>query len=169
MKQYLTFLIILTFVIIGCGKKEQVKEMRDTGTVKNQYVKKGMEYLAASDVPQAIKNFDEAIRHDPTNSANYVILGQVYMKLNNLPKAVDTLRAATRVDPNDGNIYYLLAFAEGLDGRKEKAVDSAKRSVELFVQAKEQEKLVKAMALLQSLVDSTKAEGESLSEALQNL
>jgi len=159
MRKFVVLLLMLVLVV-GCGKSKEGKTKFKDFEPQTDYVKMGMEHLAKSDIPRAIGSFDEAIRQDPGNTTNYIILGQVYLRLNNVQKAIDTFNAATRVDTSNGEIYYLLAYIHGLTGNKKEAIQAVKRSVEIFIAQKNQEKLVRSMALLQSLAQSETLQGQ---------
>jgi len=151
-------LLLMIVLVVGCGSKEEKKEVKGGGqqtVVKSQqYIARGMQYLNEKDIVKAIRSFDMAIKMDPANPENYLILGQVYLRLKNYQGAVDTLMAALRVAPNNPEVYYLLATCRGLrweDEDKEKAIEAAQKSVELFMQSKNEEKFKKAVVLLKSL------------------
>jgi len=148
MKKFL-FPVLILVLFVGCDSKSQ------TGfkgvTAKKDYVSEGMKFLNEADIPRAIRSFDMAIKQDPTNVDNYLVLGQVYMRLKQYDRAVDTLSAATRVSPENGEVYYLLATSKALDGRMEGAIESAQRSVEIYMQNRDEDRFKKAVVLLKSL------------------
>ena len=146
---------IIFFIVglIGCGSKDSEKKFQGTSANKN-YIDQGMNYLSKGDIKEAIRSFDEAIRQDPSNPENYITLGQVYLRLGNPVRAIDSFSAATRVDPFSGEAYYLLATSNAIDGRMKEAVDSAQKSVEIFMQERNEERFKKSLALLKSLTET---------------
>ncbi len=159
-------LALLVAAVLGCGKADEPKEMTQASTAG---LDEGYAQLAKGDISSAIKSFDTVIQQDPTNSANYIPLGEVYLRLKNFTAAVDTFNAATRVNPLDGEAQYFLALSSMLKAQveaslgnedeveyyKNKAVAAGKQSAEIFLQAKDEEKFKKAVALVQSLVNPT--------------
>lgn len=149
MRKMLFGLIVVVF-LIGCGSKpEQTVQKPDS----KQYVDAGMNYLKQGDIANAIKSFDTSIKVDPRNPENYIVLGQVYLRLKNYQAAIDTLTAATKVDPNNGEAYYFLATSKMMrqqPGDKEQAIEEAKKSAEIFLKNNDQERLKRAIALVQS-------------------
>ena len=171
-----------TVFLNGCGSKESTEERRagtnpqrravvnrgivtDPAKVKEakRFLIAGVNSLSAGDVPEAIKNFDQAIIRNPLDSHPYLVLGQTYMRLRHYDRAADTFEAVTRVAPNNGLAYYLLSVCRGLEGKKKSAVEAAQRSVEIFQKQKNEEYLTRSLALLQGLVNSNSS-GESTRE-----
>ncbi len=153
-------LILVVFVvfIVGCGSntKEKQSSSPQVSSKSQQYIAQGMKFLNNKEVLKAIKSFDMAIKSDPANPENYIFLSEVYLKLKAPDRAIDTLRAATRVSPKNPEVQYLLATSLGIrwkDEDKQAAIEAAKKSVELFVQAKNQDQFKKAVVLLKSLTE----------------
>ena len=150
--------VILVVFIVGCGsnKKEEQVSTPQVSSKSQQYIAQGMKFLNNKEVLKAIKSFDMAIKSDPTNPKNYIFLGEVYLKLKAPERAIDTLRAAARVFPTNPEVQYLLATSLGIrwkDEDKEAAIEAAKKSVELFMQAKNQESFKRSVVLLKSLTE----------------
>ncbi|VAX36688.1 hypothetical protein MNBD_UNCLBAC01-1240 [hydrothermal vent metagenome] len=151
-------LVLGVVFMVGCGssKVEEKQGMKKQTVKSTQYITKGMQYLNQKEPIKAIQSFDMAIKANPSNPENYLILGQVYLRLQNYQRAIDTLGAAVRVDPTNPEIYYLLATSRGLRWEEEdrvKSIDAAKKSIELFMQQKNQEKFQKAVVLLKGLTE----------------
>lgn len=148
------FLFLLTVILIGCGKAEQKEEKFEGVVAKKDYVAEGFQYLQAGNVQQAIFTFDEAIKQDPANPQNYLVLAEVYIRLKNFERAEDTAAAALRVAPNNGDVYYLLGLSRTFQGKLKEATEAAQKSVEIFIQNREEEKFKKAVAMLKGLTES---------------
>ena len=168
--------IFVAVLVAGCGGSDQAKNTTDKEfqgvRAEQDYVAKGMEYLAESDIPSAIHSFDMAIKQDPTDVENYIVLGQVYLRLQQYGRAGDTFQAATRVEPTNGELYYLVAMARGLEGEKDIAIESAQKSVELFMAQKDEERFKQSVALLKGLTDSQNApeqEADAVSETASSM
>ena len=156
---------MLGITVAGCGGPKETPGEQKAPTVaqkkkmSQQYIAKGVQYLKQKDLAKAIQNFDMAIRVNPADSANYLFLAEIYLKLKSYGRAIDTLKAALRVAPDNADIYYLLAVAEGMrwEGKdRQEAVDFAKKSVALYVQRQDQEKVKRAMILLKGLMEKKK-------------
>jgi len=150
---------MLVVGIAGCGlrstdEKAQPKQKAKAKVQKNDYVAKGMEFLANKDVANAIQNFDMAIRQDPENLTNYIVLSQVYYKLGNFERSTDTLTAALKLDQENGEIYYLLAMSLSQnDDTLDAAYLTAEKAVQMFIKEKNEPGLKKSVTLLKSLKD----------------
>ena len=148
------FLLIVFLVVsfAGCERKsltkfQGVEEKRD-------YVSQGMKYLAHKDVKRAILSFDQAIKQDPTNPKNFLVLGEIYLRLKNYKGAIDTFSGAIRVDPNNGDAYYLMGIAKSLNGDIQGAVKALQKSIDLFLQQRNEQKFKLAVNLLKQLTAS---------------
>lgn len=150
MKKNVILLLSMVFVL-GCGDHKESETAFQGVTEKKDYTAQGMQYLGQSDINNAIRSFDAAIKQDPRNSKNYVVLGEVYMRLGNYTSAVDSFGAATKVDPNNADAFYLLAVSRNLQGYKDEAVKAAQRSIELYMQNKDEEKFKRSVLLMKSL------------------
>ncbi|MBU0468322.1 MAG: tetratricopeptide repeat protein [Candidatus Omnitrophica bacterium] len=149
MKRLLLGLAVIV-LLVGCGSKPEQKVQKPNS---KEYIDAGMNALKEGEIVNAIKNFDTAIKVDPRNPENYIVLGQVYLRLKNYQAAIDTLSAATKVAPNSGEAYYFLATSRMMrqnPGDKEQAIEDAKMSAEIFLRNNDQERLKKAIVLVQS-------------------
>ena len=143
-------IFLLLALIIGCGSPQRSK-FQGVEEDKN-YVAKGVKYLEDGDVLKAIRNFDMAIKNEPSNPDNYITLGQVYIRLKNYPRAIDTLSAATRVSPLNGEVYYLLAVSQRLNGDLKGALESAQRSVILYQRSGDKNQVARSATVLKNLL-----------------
>ncbi len=157
MKKIIIFLISIT-LIVGCGRKEQVKQPKKfQGVVakKRDYAAEGLQYLRQKDIANAIRSFDFAIKQDPSNVSHYMLLGEVYLRLKNYTHAIDTFTAATKVDPVNGDAYYFLAYSMLMrrgPNDLQNAVEALKKSIVIFDKTKNKTKLKRSVELLRSLV-----------------
>ena len=154
-------LIVFGVLLAGCGSNQSESKFQGVRE-KKDYVASGMQYLKNSDIPKAIQSFDLAIKQDPRNLNNYMILGNVYLRLKEYVRAVDTFSGAVIVDPSNGDAYYFLAISKRLKSNVEKtlkaaqdsraeAVKAAQRSVEIFMQNRDEVKFKRSVAFLKSL------------------
>ena len=155
------WVVLFSVFLAGCGSNQSESKFQGV-TEKKDYLALGMQYLKKSDIPRAIQNFDQAIKQDPKNLNNYMVLGEVYMKLREYARAVDTFSGAVIVDPNSGDAYYFLAIskrlkanveknAKSVEESKQEAIKAAQRSIEIFMQARDEQKFKRSVALLKSL------------------
>jgi cytochrome c-type biogenesis protein CcmH/NrfG len=155
-------LALCVLLLTGCGGKEKTEEAQTAG--KKNYIAEGMKYLQSKDIERAIRNFDLAIKQEPTNPANYLFLGQVYLKLKNVDGAADAFEGATKVAPENGDAYFFLSVARALQGRKDEAIKSVQKSADIFMQARDEEKFKRSVAVLKSLTGEVP--GTSVEEAV---
>jgi Tfp pilus assembly protein PilF len=154
-------IVFLALAFAGCGSDTnknsgQVSAPSGQGramtSLSNQgHIDEGLQNLQESDIPGAIKSFDEAIKANPTDPQGYLVLGQTYLRLKEYDRAIDTFAAASQIAPQDGEVYYLLAVSYGLAGKTDLAKENAERSVEIFQSQQNQEKFVRSVALLKGL------------------
>jgi len=148
----LVLLFAVAILAGGCGNQD-ANSMPTKASAKMDHLQEGVEFLKASNPVEAIHSFDEAIKQDPLNPTGYVVLGQTYMRMGQYDRAIDSFSAATRVAPQQGEIYYLLAVSHGLAGNRQDAIENAQVSIGLFQNAKDEENLIKAVALLRGLTE----------------
>lgn len=156
-------IIGIALVFVGCGSNEnsssQTKSpsmpapIEATKLANQSQIDEGLQQLRDSDIPGAIKNFDDAIKVNPADPQGYLVLGQTYLRLKEYDRAIDTFSAASRVAPEEGEIYYLLAVSHGLAGNNDLARENAEKSVQIFQSQKNEEKFVRSVALLKGLSD----------------
>jgi tetratricopeptide (TPR) repeat protein len=93
------------------------------------------------------------------------VLGQVYLKLQNPARAADTFSAACRVAPNNGEAQYMkaLSLSMSLKDRGQDdfhvyynlALESAKKSLDLFVAQQDEQRFQRSLALIKNLTENT--------------
>ena len=146
---------VLIFFVVGCqSKKNEETKFRGVMYGKQDYAAQGVAYLKKSDIENAIKSFDEAIKHDPRNLENYFTLGQVYMHLSAYPKAAEIFAVAVSVDPSSGEAFYLLAVNLALAGNRSAAAKAVEQSIAIFSKKKDEDKLKQSLVFLQGLSNS---------------
>ena len=161
---------MILLMTVGCGKTDTAKETSQPEKVT--YMETGQDSLEKGDIATAIQNFDAAIKQDPTNTANYIPLGELYLRTQNYTAAVDTFNAAAKINPADGETQYFLALSSLLKSQleesrgnatevefyRDKALMAGKQSAEIFLQARDEERFKKAVAIVKSLMDEVPAE-----------
>ena len=155
------WVVVFSIFFVGCDSNKSESTFQGV-TEKKNYIALGMQYLKESDIPRAIQSFDQAIKQDPKNLNNYMVLGEVYLRLREYTRAVDTFSGAVLVDPNNGDAFYYLAISKRLKANVEKtvksiqeskqeAVKAVQRSFEILMQARDEQKFKRSVALLKSL------------------
>lgn len=156
-------MIGIALVFAGCGSNENQSSLTKSSSMpapieatrlaNQSRIDEGLQQLRDSDIPGAIKSFDDAIKVNPSDPQGYLVLGQTYLRLKEYDRAIDTFSAASRVAPDEGEIYYLLAVSHGLAGNNDLARENAEKSVQIFQSQKNEEKFVRSVALLKGLSD----------------
>jgi tetratricopeptide (TPR) repeat protein len=163
-------LILVLLAVYGCGPSQPEATKKDLSEqqkpAEDPYMRAGIAFLQQGDVPEAIRNFDESIKHDPTDPQRYLVLGHTYMRLQNYHRAIDTYNAALRYSQNNGEIYYLLAICYAMIGDETMTKESIEKSIVLFTQARDEENLAKALAFVRSLNGAPQEGAEPNSEAV---
>lgn len=85
------------------------------------YFFKGVFYSNTGNYPEAIKQFDEAIRHDYLYLSSYINKGIVYYEQKKYEEALNTFQLAIRVDPTYADSYYWIGKTMEAKGNKEEA------------------------------------------------
>jgi predicted Zn-dependent protease len=155
------FLLVLAVSFIyGCGQNDNSQSSNNAApttaneTKQRALINAGLQDLKDSKIADAIKNFDSAIKEDPSNPQGYMVLGQTYMRMQEFDRAINTFSAATKVAPEQGELYYFLALSYGLKGDRDSAKVNAEKSMVLFKEKKDQNNFLKSAALLKGLMES---------------
>ena len=154
--------IILGLLVAGCGLGPDTSEA-DSASVgqRNQQVSQPQEMrpmvaravnlIQSGDIGGGLRALDEAIMADPRDIQAYTLLGQAYLHLNQLDRAFDTFGAGLRVDPDHGELHYMVAIVNGLNGRRDLAIESAERALAIFQQERDEDNFRRTLGLLQGL------------------
>ena len=129
--------ICIGLMLAGCGSRESVSQSSQSpsGAASNQtrdFVAQGQALLVKGDIQGAINTFKEGIVQDPNNFKLHFVLGQMYMRAGAYNNAEASFKSVVRIDPENGNAYLLLGGCYDLLGKKAEAIESIKKSVELF-------------------------------------
>lgn len=85
------------------------------------YFFKGVYYSNTGNYTEAIKQFDEAIRHDYLYLSSYINKGIVYYEQKKYDQALNTFRLAMRVDPTYADSFYWIGKTMEAKGDKAEA------------------------------------------------
>ncbi len=91
----------------------------------------GEGYAALRQVPEAQKEFAEAIRLEPKALGVHLALGQLYATSSQWPKAEQEFRAESELQPGDAETAYLLGNSLLQQGKMKEAIAELERSSKL--------------------------------------
>ena len=152
-------LLLVLFSMVGCQKKETVSQAAPTPLADSagDYLQDGRAKLLKGDVLRAVRIFQEAVERNPKDSRAYFVLGETFMRLHQYDKAIESFSTVTQLEDTNGHAYLLLGGCYDLEGDHEKAVDSVKKSVEIFRQKRDAVNFKAAAAVLQRLLETKTA------------
>ena len=158
MRKFIIALLITGVAFAGCAKKESASS--STEVQARQHLMEGTVFLKQGDLMRAIQSFANAIKVAPDYFEGYFMLGETMIRLKQFPQAVSVMSAAVHRFPNNGLAYYLLALAQEGSQQPVAAIVAARRSVDLFNAAGDQEGTQRATILLAAFVAAAKQEAE---------
>jgi protein O-mannosyl-transferase len=112
-------------------------------TYKSPYLLKGNAYLYLDDYESAIKNYETALKLDPTfkdalsnlaiaKNALYREIGKKAGQVeNNIPKAIEYLTKAVEANPLDAQAYSYLGTAYGMSGQAQKSIEALSKALSM--------------------------------------
>ena len=160
--------VLIAFLLIGCGGKKEETAPGMAQSAKKDYISEGMRYLKEKDITRAVRSFDLAIKQEPANPNNYLMLGQIYLRLKDAGRAADTFEAATKVSPNSGDAYFFLGISRAIQQRQTEAIAAAQKSVDIFMQARDEERFKRSVALLKGLSSGASGASADISNVIQD-
>ena len=85
---------------------------------------------ARNDAPAAAKEFQEAIRLDPTRASYYLQLAQLFLDHDTSEPAEIVLKNAARRFPNNADVLRLLGLADYAQGKTQEALDAFLKAID---------------------------------------
>ena len=159
MKKFLAVMLVGVVALAGCSKNEPVKKVvAGENKVAHRMLIEGTVFLKQGDPVKAVELFASAVKTAPDYFEGYFMLGQTFVNLKQYPQAVAVMTAAVRNFPDNGLAYYLLGVAHEGVGQRIPAIIAARRSVELFTAAEDEEGVKRSSILLAVLIQSAKQE-----------
>lgn len=119
-----------------------------------------------NDMAAAVRDFNEALRRDPTFHAARQDLGVAYMKLKRWPEAVETFAELARLRPDAVDAAYLHALALFNAGRTEESEREARRALRINAGAAEAHTLLGVILASRGTAQAEAAEALSQAAAL---
>jgi tetratricopeptide (TPR) repeat protein len=112
------------------ARQEFLKDVAIAPDVAYDYDELGAVCYALNQIPEAERNFKEALRLDPGLGTSDYGLAKIYKQQGKYAAALDALRAAGAIDPQSSSVYYLrgqILFAMGRRGEAKSQFDEATR------------------------------------------
>lgn len=95
------------------------------------YLQRGEGYVRLKQLPNAIPDFEAAIKYDPTNAVAWGEGSYVYTQLGNADRGLQSADQALRLNPNYGLAYMARAFALTQKGQLDEAINAISKSIAL--------------------------------------
>jgi parvulin-like peptidyl-prolyl isomerase len=92
---------------------------------------RAMQFLVNGQLPQAVAQYQEAIKSDPNDPYLHLALGNVYQQLGDSDRALDEYKAAANFGSNDPEIYLTLGLAYRQKEMTEEAAEQFRKASEL--------------------------------------
>lgn len=86
------------------------------------------QFVANNQLPQAVAQYQEAIKEDERNPYLHLALGYVYQQLEDPERALAEFERAVQIGGNDPEIYLALGLAYRSGGRNEEAADQFRKA-----------------------------------------
>jgi len=118
-------LLVLVVLSLGiCGSYAQ-------GPTEEDVLKKGVDYSRHDKYDEAISEFNNAIKINPSSANAYYGLGFIYDKKGDLDKAVANFTKAIEIDPALTDAYYNRGFAYYKKGAFDQSISDYGKVIEL--------------------------------------
>jgi Flp pilus assembly protein TadD len=114
-KLFLLFLLILGSV--SCSNKEQQAQ---------KHYKKGFEFHNQGSLDQAIEEYQEALKLNPSYAEVYMNLGAIYVSKKDYDQAVQQFKKVVELNHFNAKAHYNLGMVYVYNGEKEKAEEELK-------------------------------------------
>jgi len=112
-------------------KKEEEAKAYINPEIAETHKAKGNDLFKAGDFPGAIKEFDEAIRRDPSNKAYYSNRSFAYIKLMEPTYALKDAEKAIELDPTFVKAWVRKATCHSLHKEYHKAMEAYQKGLDL--------------------------------------
>ncbi len=104
-------------------KEEEARKYLDPAKAE-EHKTKGNEYFAAGDYPNAVKEFTEGLKRDPSNKGIYSNRSAAYIKLMEFPSALKDAEKCLELDPNFVKAYFRKGTIHHLNKEFHKALQA---------------------------------------------
>jgi lipoprotein NlpI len=114
-KLFLLFLLIP--ISISCSNKEQQAQ---------KHYKKGFEFHNQGSLDQAIEEYQEALKLNPSYAEVYTNLGAIYVSKKDYDQAIQQFKKVVELNHFNAKAHYNLGMAYVYNGEKDKAEEELK-------------------------------------------
>ena len=149
------------FILTGCGKhekKESSSVSPDRREMAHKLILKSLKDLENKDLKSSVTSLEASIQVNPSDPEAYLLLSQILLNVGEYDKAATFLDQTSKRFSDNGTVFYMYSIASKMAGRKLPAVLAARRSTEIFHDAKDKENMLKSAMLLQDLINLPDAE-----------
>jgi Tfp pilus assembly protein PilF len=152
-------MVVAAGMLAGCGQK--APSATAANEQARQLLMQGVVMLKQGEVVNAVQNFATAIKTAPDYAEAYFMLAETFIRLKQFEQAKGVLNLAVAKFPDNPVTYYLFAMAYESAGELMPAIISARKSIDLYREKKDEGGEKRATILLGVLVQQAK----TLSEA----
>lgn len=125
MRKYFVF-VLTVFIFVNFIFAQNVNDQNS-----RTHYKLGLSYYERNDYKNAISEFKEAIKFDPSNANAYYSLGTVFLSIGNYVEAIKNLELSTQYNPNIGDAFYNLGISYYRTRSYNKSVNAFKSAIAL--------------------------------------
>lgn len=105
------------------------------GTVQAQksrmHYKLGLSYYERNDIKNAISEFREAVKLNPSNSNIHYSLGTSFLSIGNYVESINSLESSVQYNPNNPDAFYNLGIAYYRTRQYNKSINAFKNAIAL--------------------------------------
>lgn len=126
MKKIILFISIFIVFAAASAIAQDVNEQNS-----RTHYKLGLAYYEKNDFKNAIVEFEQALKFDPSNANAYYSLGTVYLSIGNYMEAIKNLELAVQYNPNIADAFYNLGISYYRTRQYNKSVNCFKSAIAL--------------------------------------
>lgn len=132
----LAIVLLSAILPYSCSKEnkapEQAKEQTATSADPGkEHFEKGVQLALKGQYDDAIKEYEQTLKYNPSSPETYNNLGFAYMDKGDIDKAIESQKKAVELNPGLANGYYGLAMALEKKGDKPGALNNWKEFAKL--------------------------------------
>lgn len=117
------------FVAAAAAPDKKVRELSDREAESAIHVKRGNEYLAERNLPDAKKCYRQALAINPENVIPYINLGYVLKEQRQFDEATQILAQAVLLDPQNSEGFYMLGTIAKEQGDLERTIENFNKTL----------------------------------------
>ncbi len=119
------FLVLIIFILIGsCAAKKEA-----------HYIQLGKQEMANQRVDEAVKLFTKAIQLNPANAEAFFLRGLSHNFMKDYAPAIADFNRAEELQYSDSKLYTLRAYAHGMTGKNEFALQDLNKAIAMDPEA----------------------------------